>query len=282
MKRLSGFALTRTRLAARWFAAKLRNAVKHPEDPEVIHDLRVSIRRYNQCLRTFEELLDHGAVKRTRQRLRKLMSLCGATRNCDVAQDVLRAAGVADGSSVFSQLQSARTEAEQAMVRQLSKKRWKSYAMKNPVKLVESGSSHGRWQPTESVAANAAQALPEICRDFFKAGAAAFTAKDNLETLHKFRIRAKRFRYTLEIFQQVYGDGIERKLKEMRALQDHLGAINDCVITINLIGNTADIQPLVAELLARREAEFQRFWTRRFAGRKVSHWIHLLSTPKLQ
>jgi inorganic triphosphatase YgiF len=70
-------------------------------DPEAIHDLRVSIRRLDQCLTVFHQFFPAGATKRMRRRLAKLMEISGEVRNRDIALDLIRKSGVA-GSSAFS------------------------------------------------------------------------------------------------------------------------------------------------------------------------------------
>jgi CHAD domain-containing protein len=68
-------------------AAKLRDA-------DSIHDLRVAIRRFEQCLRIFHQFLSGGHKKRIRRRLRKIMELSGEIRNRDIAVDFLKQAGL--------------------------------------------------------------------------------------------------------------------------------------------------------------------------------------------
>ena len=82
---ISKYAVKETKLRLKRFSKNLRHAAKHPEDPEAIHDLRVSIRRVAQAFKTFGELLDPAPVKKLRRRLHKIMDLCAAVRNCDVA-----------------------------------------------------------------------------------------------------------------------------------------------------------------------------------------------------
>jgi CHAD domain-containing protein len=46
-------------------------------------------------------------------------------------------------------------------------------------------------------------------------------------TLHALRIEFKRLRYTISLFADVLGDEIDDFVKELVAIQDHLGRIND-------------------------------------------------------
>jgi CHAD domain-containing protein len=87
MKRdpISKYAVQEIKLRLKHFSKNLRRAAKHPEDPEAIHDLRVSIRRVVQACKTFGALLDPAPIKKLRRRLHKVMELCAAVRNCDIA-----------------------------------------------------------------------------------------------------------------------------------------------------------------------------------------------------
>jgi CHAD domain-containing protein len=54
-------------------------------DPEVIHDLRVAVRRFGEALRLFPEFFPHWEVKKIRKRLNRMMDLTSEIRNRDVA-----------------------------------------------------------------------------------------------------------------------------------------------------------------------------------------------------
>ena len=72
---------------------EVRNAARKPEDADTIHDLRVSIRRLRQELNVFEEWFEPETGEEHPGNLRKLMDRCAAVRNCDIAVEVLQAAG---------------------------------------------------------------------------------------------------------------------------------------------------------------------------------------------
>jgi hypothetical protein len=54
----------------------------------------------------------------------------------------------------------------------------------------------------------------------------------NVEALHDMRIAAKRLRYVLELATPVFGEPAERGAKRAKKLQDVLGEIHDCDVTI--------------------------------------------------
>jgi len=68
-------------------AARLRDA-------ESVHDLRVSIRRLQQCLVVFGQFLPHAQVKKIRRRLHQIMQIAGEVRNRDIALELLGKSGM--------------------------------------------------------------------------------------------------------------------------------------------------------------------------------------------
>ena len=96
----------------------------------------------------------------------------------------------------------------------------------------------------------------------------------DLPTLHALRVDAKRLRYSIEFLAPVLGPGHELLVERLVALQDHLGALNDAVTTVDAIGAwlrdghvtlSAGQRASVAAYLVEREREAARL--RRGVGR---------------
>jgi CHAD domain-containing protein len=56
-----------------------------------------------------------------------------------------------------------------------------------------------------------------------------------IETLHQLRISFKGLRYTLEFIEEVLGDGKDMIIAEVKAMQDHLGDLNDADMAAQII-----------------------------------------------
>ena len=95
-------------------AARLRDA-------DSIHDLRVAIRRFEQCLQIFHQFLP-GGHKKIRRRLRKIMELSGEIRNRDVALGLLKQAGLPSRSALTVRLWRERREIQSRLLASLD--RW--------------------------------------------------------------------------------------------------------------------------------------------------------------
>jgi len=276
MKRspVSKFAAEETRRYLKQFKKNLRSTAKHPDDPEAIHDLRVSIRRLTQCFRIFRGLLDPAPVKKLKRRLRKVMDRCGAVRNCDVALDLLRESGVTESASVSS-LTKARDGAAAELRRLLQQERRKRHAAPRP----SGDESSGIWKTEDSPEDNLRRILPQLATEFFEAGATAAVAGVTLPALHQFRLTSKRFRYTLELFERFYGAEMSRASAAMKGVQDRLGAINDCAVTIRLLAGDPRAMAVIRKHLNPNIVEFRRYWESQFAPDKLASWKRWLSRP---
>ena len=274
---ISKLAVKETRSYLRQFKKRLRHTAKHPEDPEAIHDLRVSIRRLTQCFRIFRGLLEPVPVKKLRRRLRKVMDRCGAVRNCDVALDLLRQSGIAEGTSVFK-MKKAREDSGKELLRYLKKERRRSYSAPGP-----SGDQvAGNWKLNESSEENLRRILPALAEEFFQAGATAAVPGAALPDLHRFRLSSKRFRYTLELFEGFYGTEMSRGATVLKGVQDRLGAINDCAVTMNLLSPDRPAVSAVGKQLGPRILEFREYWERQLRPQKLVWWKRWLSHPSLR
>ena len=130
------------------------------------------------------------------------------------------------------------------------------------------------------MANNAKRALPRLAEEFFQEGDGAAAARGDYEILHQFRLRAKRFRYTLEVFRPFYRVGLTAKLLALRGLQDRMGAITDCVVVLQLPGMDRAATAAVRKLLAARDAAFRQYWRKTFSPRSRVAWKRLLADPK--
>jgi CHAD domain-containing protein len=118
--------------------------------------------------------------------------------------------------------------------------------------------------------------LETLVENFFAAGKKAATSTDR-EELHAFRIATKRLRYTIEI---VDPKGARDWLQRLRAVQEHLGKMNDAFVAEqylrDLPSRSINVRPLPAKLRADAHfhiAAFQKTWGRRFGARTEKAWL---------
>jgi CHAD domain-containing protein len=238
---------------------------------DAVHDLRVSIRRLAQALRLFGELLGKKAARALRQQVRPLLKCAGEVRNRDIAIAIVRR---------------SKTPGAPALVRTLKEER--TAAMNQLHVLLEA--FHGvdlrrqwarkkggeQWDAELSPAENVRTVLPGLARKFMKAGNRAVREETAWADLHQFRLRGKRFRYTLELFTPVYGKGLEGRIEAMRKIQTVLGDINDYETMLAMEPLKGD-SPLVEWLTGKREERRKKFaglWNQEFGGVQAeARWI---------
>ena len=83
------FAAAKMEVLSRRLAYQITRARKQGDETSV-HDLRVALRRFGQCLRVFRPVLSEHGSRKKRRRLRELLKRAGALRNFDVALQLLR------------------------------------------------------------------------------------------------------------------------------------------------------------------------------------------------
>lgn len=128
------------------------------------------------------------------------------------------------------------------------------------------------WDGSGSPGGNARRCLPELVASYYEEGRRAAGGDASPETLHDFRLRTKRMRYTIELFRSCYGPGLRRCLDALGRIQDHLGAISDCATTGRtclalLPQDSSDGARLGAYLekrATREAAAFRRYWRGEF------------------
>jgi CHAD domain-containing protein len=141
--------------------------------------------------------------------------------------------------------------------------------------------SKSRWNESSPLDENLRDVLPQMTDKWFRAGNAAMQPGVPWEEMHHFRLLTKRFRYTLEIFQPLYGPSLEGRISQLRKLQTHLGDINDCITTRGLLPDEDGSDAVARELQLRAEkktAELRRFWEKTFGGAgAVAAWKNYLT-----
>jgi CHAD domain-containing protein len=94
--------------------------------------------------------------------------------------------------------------------------------------------------------------------------------------MHRFRLKTKRVRYTLELFEVVYEGATKEAMESLKGLQDKLGAINDCATTLEMIRLDRAAAEAVRQLADKRVVEFRVYWKKHFGTREKVRWKAVL------
>ncbi|MGA3016982.1 MAG: CHAD domain-containing protein [Bryobacteraceae bacterium] len=254
------------------------NGVVHSPHAGAIHDLRVAIRRFSQVLSACKACFPLRPVRKMRRRLKPIMTLAGEVRDTDVALQLIAAAGA---GSLEAKLRARRNTAARSLLASL--KDWT--ARKSVSKwrgALQSGIPPRKLRQSKAEAF-AHRELPRLAARFFREGARAAAPQASAGQRHRFRLAAKKFRYTLELFAEFYGPAAAHWTAQVKELQSLLGAMNDCRAARDLVdalGGNPRIEASLKKRQRRKSLEFRRAWTARFgAADAARQWIEWLSHP---
>jgi len=140
------------------------------------------------------------------------------------------------------------------------------------------------WIAAGTVEENVRALLPAMIAEYYAAGRKAAQGGKVSAGLHRFRLKTKRFRYTLELFRETCGPAFGKRLDGLRAIQTALGDINDCVTARGLL--SASARNAAGKFLDQREKkklkEFQGYWKNEFdkAGAEAS-WVRYVGKMRV-
>ena len=206
----------------------LKLAARHAdEDPEFVHDLRVSTRRAMAALRLYAPLLrkqPRGWFLKTLKRIRRS---AGAARDLDVLLMTYGKAVKSNEQTFRDQLQKRRRKAQapiRRLHRELRGKDWnrRCQALRRGCKRKGVGQME--------FAEFASDQLDRHSRRFLRD---TTSCTQDLKSLHAVRIRVKELRYVMELLAPAFPKSARRRLyRSIGEIQEQLGTINDHAVAI--------------------------------------------------
>ena len=135
-----------------------------------------------------------------------------------------------------------------------------------------------KWVLDQTTSDNAAKHLPALATEYFHAGRKAVKSGKSPAELHSFRGRTKQFRYSLELFQPVYGAPLDLKLEALRDLQTLLGKVSDVYTTHELLRDDPKLARQLQRDGKKKVAKFRDYWKKTFdkAG-ELKAWKQFLA-----
>ncbi|HMK92103.1 MAG TPA: CHAD domain-containing protein, partial [Thermoleophilia bacterium] len=243
---------TMTEAAAKTLRFHLAKMLEHEEgtrlgeDPEELHDMRVSTRRMRMALRVFADYLDPDVLRPVLKGLRRTGRTLGNVRDLDVFNEKTQVyldglpderAGDLDG--LLDAWKAERDKQREALVDFLDGKRYRRFVERTQELLdgpVEALAPQNIVTPRPQ---RVAQVLPGV---LYKDMAVVWAFEGQLGGLetplprfHALRKSCKGLRYTLEFFEGVLGSGARPLIKRVKGLQDHLGDLQDAVVTSGVL-----------------------------------------------
>lgn len=244
------------------------------KDPEELHQMRVSIRRFRATLRAGQSLLLPEWSDPLKAEMDWLGKVLGAVRDYDVLLEHLHfeaSALLIPERKLFERvLASLETKRSISRAQLLDALRSDRYL--KLLNHLEEAVTNPRGIPTEDIS------LQQLGRKEYtklRRAVQQLTTDPSDEELHNVRIRTKRARYAAELAQKTMGRAASRFIQQTKRMQDLLGDNQDSLIAENqlreLLPSTRGVKAafamgrVVERLRARRRAAwaaFPRAWAK--------------------
>jgi len=214
------------------------------KDSEELHDMRVATRRLRMALRLFADVLDAETMRPVLKGLRHTGRTLGAVRDLDVFHEKtqhyvegLPRSRREELEPLFDAWQVEYDERRAAMVDYLDGRRYRRFVERLGTLLA--GRPEDLAARDARDGASVRQVLPALLHrdlaDVLAAGSRVDGAGTPLARFHELRITAKALRYTLEFFEVPLGRGAKPLIEAMKELQDHLGDLQDAVVSCGIV-----------------------------------------------
>jgi CHAD domain-containing protein len=265
------FAVVQTRALIRRLNFQIRTSLGN-DDAETVHDLRVGIRRLMQAMLVFAPCLYAREIGKAWRRLKRIMAAASLVRNCDIATKLCGKRA----DRFQKKIQSRRDNGRRKLIVALQHWTRGNYS----AGLIDSSAtSTARNQEfgRNGIESTARRVLCKTTKRFFRAGNQAAEEAASPRELHEFRIVAKQFRYTLELFLPVCRQSAAVRLNQIKAIQTSLGDVNDCeTVRVMLAkwGGRGRINRFLKKREQKNTEEFRQEWTEAFADPENLHrWL---------
>jgi CHAD domain-containing protein len=227
------FAILATATAAE--AVRRAHALRTKADPEVLHKLRVALRRLRSLYWAYEPLLDRKDCKLQREEFKYLAYAAGKTRDWDVLRDILL--GEEPTRLSFGPLLHAVGE-HRAAALSFSRRTVRNAGVEDILQsALVSARQQLASQAVKMTLAEFAESRVELAEKMLKKGVKRAIQPEHpgYAALHEVRIAGKKLRYLLEFFAPVLDARHREKIELLAGVQEELGKLNDLVVSDTLV-----------------------------------------------
>jgi CHAD domain-containing protein len=223
------------------FGEFLRNepGARLGESADAVHDMRVATRRLRAAISTFHTALPEEFQRLSRE-LRWFGRALGEVRDLDVHIEAMEKAKLgalstpAGKQALVEKLQAQRAGARSRLVDALGSRRFDALVAGMSQALGQDGTAP--YEQQMPVTQHAPERIRHRFRKFRQV-ARDSSAESAPEELHEVRIRAKRLRFTLEFFEELYDKDARRLIDAAIDVQDCLGEHQDLHVLNERLGH---------------------------------------------
>jgi len=214
------------------------------EDIEAVHNMRVATRRLRASFEVFEEAFEPEVLKLHLKGLRATGRTLGTVRDLDVFMEKARhyLDTLPEGERIGMDpllwaWQEKSVSARANLIAHLDSVEYATFKRKFNGFLQTPGAGV-RQPPKYTPFPNNVQELAPVLIYTRLAAARAyhpFPSDAPIERYHALRIELKKFRYTMEYFQEVLGKKAREIVADLKQMQDHLGDLNDAQVATQIL-----------------------------------------------
>jgi len=249
---------------------------------KAVHDLRVGARRLRVAVGAFRSMLPKKLRHKLDRRFHKLQNAAARVRDLDVWRLELERLQRSRRYQPAVAFALAKAASERQILSQRLKKkcrdrhqqglwRWARKRIDSELGAAKNAAPQSR----EAFTSIARERLDKRLKEFEQAFRQAET--DAPEDLHQARIAAKKVRYTVEIFRSAYAaDAATNAVKSLKALQDSLGSLCDCIVFADLSKRLAEDPDADAQTRASLDL-LEHHYQRRVSQKTINfrlYWQH--------
>jgi CHAD domain-containing protein len=214
-------------------------------DIEFLHDMRVSTRRLRAAFMIFAPFYDEVAIAQFNKDMRKAGRTLGAVRDLDVliekAQGYEAGLPAEEGLTIrplMDHWAAQREVARREMLVFLDGNAYRRFVEGFRTFLLTPGMGAKAVPAGEPVAHQVRHVIPRLIMERYEQVRAyePIIGTAPLTTYHALRIDCKRLRYALEFFQKLLGPDAPGVIKQVTAMQELLGAMQDAHVAEGVIG----------------------------------------------
>lgn len=222
---------------------KKARSIQRRRNIEDIHDLRVSSRRIRTCLSIFRDVFPAKKIKTWQRDIKNITQSFGRVRDLDVQIDLInQLCKTVEDRSILPGLKRIRLRLKQKRQVRQTETQQMTKAILESATLVEMEA----WvksvlekmkQPEESKTELFQLSYAQIQKrldDFLFYEVFIFDPA-RVDELHQMRISAKRLRYALEVFSNLYQQKSDFALEIARQSQQYLGEIHDADVWLTFL-----------------------------------------------
>ncbi|SAK81416.1 CHAD domain-containing protein [Caballeronia temeraria] len=219
-------------------ATRHASALDGNTDPEMLHKLRVALRRLRTLFWAYRPLLEEEFDTRQRALFKYLATSAGSARDWDILLELLHALHV---EGLDESVKTHRAAVLATSIETIANADVKHVLLSGLKEAKHQLNTGRRRVPVERFAKKRISAARGQLKKRIKQ---ALRAKEsNYAAYHEVRKAGKKVRYLIEFFEPDIAPGLRKKVKSLKRLQKRFGALNDVVASRGLLADSQGALP---------------------------------------